>query len=75
VVPPPLNPLPAPVVTPVIVPVPGKVWPVANVNNPLPLSFNPVSAGAVVPEPKSRLSVPDGLAVLFAAGSACHWNV
>src|ERR1700733_8971104 len=39
--PPPLNPVPA--VTPVIVPVPGKVWPETNVTTPLLLTSNAVS--------------------------------
>jgi hypothetical protein len=75
--PPPLSPLPVAVVTPVIVPVPvpGKVWPLANVNSPLLLSFNPVSVGEAVPEPNSRFSVPDGVVVLLLAASACHWKV
>src|ERR1700722_10273804 len=75
VVPPPVNPVPA--VTPVIVPlpVPGNVCPVANVRMPLLLILNPVSVGAVVPEPNSKLRLPDGVAVSLAAGSACSWNV
>src|SRR5260370_32959534 len=34
--------------------------------------LSPVSAGALVPQPNSRFKVPDGLAVLFPAGSACQ---
>src|SRR6266853_2016340 len=56
-------------------PDPGKVWPLANVKSPLLLSFNPVSVGAAVPEPNSRLSVPDGVAVLLPTGSACQRKV
>src|SRR5580704_1869046 len=43
-VPPPLRPLPDAVVTPVIVPVPGNVCPLANAICPLLAMFNPVSA-------------------------------
>ncbi len=53
-------------------PVPGNVCPTAKVKMPLLLIFSPVSAGALVPEPNSRFKVPDGLAVLFPAGSACQ---
>ncbi len=59
----------------VTVPAPGKVCPVAKVNSPLLLSFSPVSAGEEVPEPKSRLSVPDGVEVLLLTASAFHWKV
>ncbi len=33
---------------------------------------SPVSAGAAPPAPNNRLSVPEGEAVLFPAGSACQ---
>src|SRR5579864_2416290 len=66
-----------PAVTPVIVPfpVPGKVCPAANVICPLLAMFRPVSAALLVPEANSRFNVPEGVAVLLLAGSACHWNV
>ena len=47
--PPPVRPVPA--VTPVIVPAPGKFWPVANVICPVLAMFNPVSAGEPEPLP------------------------
>ena len=56
-------------------PVPGNVCPTANVNRPLLLIFSPVSVGTAAPVPYSRFSVPDAVAVLFPAGSACNWNV
>ena len=71
-VPPPVSPLPVAVVTPVIVPVPGKVCPETKVNSPVLLSFNPVSPGVSVPLPKSRFNVAPGVEVLFPVGSACH---
>src|SRR4030088_1631111 len=73
-VPPPVSPLPLAVVTPVMVPAPGNVCPVAKVKSPLLLSFNPVSVGVAVPEPNSRFSVPDGVVVLLPAASAFHWK-
>jgi len=74
-VPPPVKPLPLAVVTPVIVPVPENICPVAKVKRPLLLSFKPVSAGALVPEPNSRFRVPEGVEVLLPEASAFHWKV
>src|SRR5579864_1878745 len=56
-------------------PVPGKVCPAANVICPVLLILNPVSDGTAVPEPNSRFSVPEGVAVSLPVGSACHWKV
>src|SRR5450755_4101581 len=54
---------------------PGKVWPVAKVIRPLLEIDNPVSEGTLVPDPNSRFSVPEGLAVLFPTGSVCQRKV
>lgn len=64
---------PAPVLTLVTVPLPllpGKVCPGAKVTRPLLAIENPVSAGVVPFEPKSKFNEPDGFAELFAVGSA-----
>lgn len=53
----------------------GNVWPAANVICPLEAIDSPVSAVFDEPDPKSKFSVPDGLAVSLPAGSDCHWNV
>ena len=74
-VPPPVRPDPVAVVIPVIVPVPGKVCPVAKVICPLLAIFSPVSDGLVAPSPNSRFKVPEGVPVSLPAGSDCHWNV
>src|SRR5450432_1454746 len=55
--------------------VPGKVWPDAKLIVPLLAIDNPVSDGDVLPKPNSRLSLPTGLAALFATGSTCKRNV
>ena len=68
--PPPVRPVPA--VTPVIVPAPGKVCPVAKVIFPLLAMFNPVSLGEPEPLPYKRFRVPAGVDVLFPLGSVCH---
>src|SRR5580693_5651769 len=70
--PPPVRPEPLAVVIPVIVPVPGKVCPVANVMRPLLAIFSPVSDGLVAPSPNSRFKVPEGELVSLPAGSDCH---
>lgn len=69
-VPPPVRPVPA--VTPVMPPEP-KLCPGANAMTPLLFTESPVSTGVPV-VPNSRLSVPNGAVVLFAAGSACQRN-
>jgi hypothetical protein len=69
---PPANPAPAATLVTVPSPVPGKICPWANVICPLLAMFNHVSDGLAVPSPNSRFKVPDGLLVLFPAGSACH---
>src|SRR5580700_2631952 len=58
----------------VTLPVPGNVWPAANVIRPLVPSFSPVSRGAELPDPYSRLSAPEGELVLLLSGSASHSN-
>ena len=68
--PPPVRPDPA--ATPVMVPAPGNVWPGAKVRIPLLLTLTPVSAGTAAPAPNNRFKVPEGAAVLLAAGSAFH---
>ena len=68
-VPPPLRPVPA--VTPVIVPLPGKVCPLAKLIRPLLAIERPVSAG-VLPPPNNRFSFPEGEGVLLPTGSACQ---
>src|SRR5215472_8745403 len=50
----------------------GRVCPVAKVMMPLLLMERPVSVGVAEPEANSRLNLPEGLAVLFATGSACQ---
>lgn len=63
-----------PTLVTVPVPVPGNVCPAAKVSRPLPLIFNPVSAGAAVPVAYSKLSAPEAVALLLFSSSACHWN-
>src|ERR1700689_5192358 len=53
----------------------GNVWPVANVISPLFEIESPVSAGAAVPDPNSRLNLPDGVVLLLPTGSACQRRV
>ena len=36
--------------------------------------FSPVSAGAAVPDPYRRFSVPDAVDLSLFTGSACNWN-
>jgi hypothetical protein len=70
--PPPVSPLPLAVVTPVIVPAPGKLCPGAKVSWPLLAIFNPVSAGVEDPEPNNKFKLPEGVLVLLPKGSACQ---
>ncbi len=67
---------PAPVFTLVTDPPlpPGKVCPEAKLISPLLAIESPVSVGAAPLDPNSRFNEPDGLAVLFPVGSACHWK-
>ncbi len=55
-------------------PTPGIVWLGAKLMTPLPAINKPVSVGVPEPERYSRLSVPEGLVVLLAAGSAFQRN-
>ena len=65
---------PAPVLTPVTVPllVPGKVWPEAKLIRPLFAMESPVSVGEFPFDPNSRFNEPEGLEELFPVGSACQ---
>src|ERR1700686_2821388 len=53
----------------------GNVCPDANVIWPLLEIDSPVSPGVAVPDPNSRFNLPNGVAVLFPVGSACHRKV
>jgi len=65
---------PVPAVTPLIVPVPGNVCPLAKAIWPVGAMDRPVAAGAVVPEPNSSSRLAEGLAVLFPELAACQTN-
>ncbi len=69
---PPVSPAPVATLVTVPLPVPGKVCPEAKLTSPLLAIESPVSVGATPLDPNSRFNEPDGLAVLFPVGSACH---
>src|SRR5580704_17206639 len=50
----------------------GKVCVVTKLMIPLLAMLSPVSAGLLLPEPKSRFRVPEGFVVLLSKGSACR---
>src|SRR6202142_2759493 len=74
-VPPPVSPLPAAVVTPVMVPAPGNVCPLAKVMSPLLFMLRPVSAGVPEPDPNKRFSVAESVDLLLLTASAWNRNV
>src|ERR1035441_9943137 len=67
---PPVKPAPVATLVTVPLPVPGNVCPVAKFTRPFAAIENPVSAGAVPFDPKSRFKEPEGLAVSLPTGSA-----